>query len=67
MRLANNFKKNLQALRRKKALTQQSLAEQAGISVAYVSLLERGLRMPPLDTVDQLAKALRVQPLALLQ
>ncbi len=67
MRLANNFKKNLQTLRRKKALTQEALASKAGISVAYVSMLERGQRTPPLETIEQLAKALRVEPLKLLQ
>ncbi len=67
MRLANNFKRNLQMLRRKRALTQESLASKAGISVAYVSMLERGMRTPPLETIEQLAKALRVEPLTLLQ
>jgi transcriptional regulator with XRE-family HTH domain len=37
------------------------------ISVSYISMLERGQRSPPLETLDALAKALRVSPLELLQ
>jgi transcriptional regulator with XRE-family HTH domain len=35
--------------------------------VSYVSMLERGLRVPPLETLEALAKALGVPPLDLLQ
>ncbi len=65
MKLAKAFRSNLQALRQKRNLTQQALADRAGISVAYVSLLERGERTPPLETIETLASALRVRPLDL--
>ncbi len=65
MKLAKAFRSNLQALRQKKNLTQQALADKAGISVAYVSLLERGERTPPLQTIETLASALGVKPLDL--
>ncbi len=67
MSLAAIFARNLQALRQKKHLTQEALAAKAGISVAYVSMLERGQRTPPLETIDLLAKALKVPALEMLQ
>lgn len=36
------------------------------VSREYVSLLERGLRSPTLETVDSLAKVLGIPPLALI-
>ena len=66
MSLAQVFAKNLQALRSRKHLTQQDLATRAGISVAYVSMLERGQRSPPLDTIDAIARSLKVPAVAML-
>jgi transcriptional regulator with XRE-family HTH domain len=48
-------------------LSEQKVADKAGLSVSYLSMLERGVRMPPLDTLETLAKALGVQPLDLLR
>ena len=66
MTLADDFARILAAHRRRRKLSQEALAELAGLSVSYVSMLERGLRSPPLGTLEQLANALRVRPLALL-
>jgi len=46
--------------RRERALTQQKLAELLDISVAYVSLIERGARNPPYTTIRAIARALQV-------
>lgn len=51
-------------LRRKKKLDEVAAA--AGISVSYLSLIERGERSPPPDTQAALAKALDVSPTDLL-
>ena len=53
--------------RQAKNLTQTALAKRAKISVSYVSMLERGARVPPLETLEAIAKALGVPPLDLLQ
>lgn len=45
-------------LRRKRGLTQEDLAEALDLSVAYVSLIERGGRNPPYTTVVLIAQAL---------
>jgi transcriptional regulator with XRE-family HTH domain len=39
-------------------LSQEALADKAGLHRTYISLLERGLRMPSILVVQQLAKAL---------
>src|SRR5262249_6017838 len=55
------FSTRLRRLRRAAHLTQEELAARAGYSPDYVSMLERGLRAPPPQTVDILAKALRLE------
>ncbi len=57
---------NLKAQRLRKKLSQEALAAKAGLSVSYISMLERGERTPPLDTLELLAKALGVTPTQLL-
>jgi transcriptional regulator with XRE-family HTH domain len=46
--------------RHRRGLTQAALADELGMSVAYVSLIERGGRNPPYTTVVATAKALGV-------
>ncbi len=48
--------------RRNRGLTQEALAESLDLSVAYVSLIERGGRNPPYTTVVAIARALGVPP-----
>jgi transcriptional regulator with XRE-family HTH domain len=48
----------LQAQRQARGVTQRDLAATLGISIAYVSLIERGRRNPPYTTVVELARAL---------
>jgi len=67
MALERLVSQNLRAARLQKKLSQEVLAQKAGLSVSYVSMLERGQRTPPLDTLETLAKALGVPPLNLLQ
>ena len=51
---------NVRAYRHERGLTQEALAESLELSVAYVSLIERGGRNPPYTTVVAIAKALGV-------
>jgi transcriptional regulator with XRE-family HTH domain len=46
--------------RRTRNMTQEALAEALDLSVAYVSLIERGGRNPPYTTVVAIARALGV-------
>jgi transcriptional regulator with XRE-family HTH domain len=52
------FGQLLKRHRRAAQRTQEELAECAGYSAHYVSMLERGVRLPPPFTVDALADAL---------
>jgi transcriptional regulator with XRE-family HTH domain len=65
--LADRFATNLKSERLRKKLSQEALASKAGLSVSYISMLERGQRTPPLDTLESIAKALSVSASALLQ
>ena len=65
--LADRFANNLKVERLRRKLSQEALAARAGLSVSYISMLERGQRTPPLDTLESIAKALAVNASTLLQ
>ncbi len=44
--------------RHERGLTQEALAESLDLSVAYVSLIERGGRNPPYTTVVEIARVM---------
>lgn len=48
--------------RRKKGLTQEELAEAAGLSASFMGHIERGTRIASLDTVVKLCAALGITP-----
>ena len=50
----------VKARRRERGITQEVLADVLGLSVSYVSLIERGGRNPPFTTVVDIARALGV-------
>lgn len=59
--------RNASRLRREKGLTQEQLAEISGLSQQYISGLEQGRRNPTIVTIHELATALGVSHLELLQ
>lgn len=64
--IAVRFAENLLALRGRSGLSQGGTAERSGLHITEVGLLERGLRLPRLDTIVKLAGALGVEPCVLL-
>jgi len=52
----------LRKFRQDKGLSQESLGFRSGYHRTYISLLERGLKSPSLQTVFRLAEALEVEP-----
>jgi transcriptional regulator with XRE-family HTH domain len=50
----------LREQRESSRLSLRQLAEQAGVSNPYLSQIERGLRRPSAEVLQQLAKALRI-------
>ena len=49
---------NVRKRREARELTQEKLAERAGLDATYISGIERGLRNPGIKNVAKLAKAL---------
>lgn len=58
---------NLRTLRGAQGLSQESLADAAGIHRTFVSQVERELKNVSLDSIRKLANALRVDPVELFQ
>jgi transcriptional regulator with XRE-family HTH domain len=56
----------VRATRSRANLSQEALAELAGLHRTYISLLERGRRSPTLTTLERIAHALSVAPPKLL-
>lgn len=57
----NRLGDRIRELRRARGMTQEALAELLDLSVAYVSLIERGGRNPPYTTVAAISRALGVR------
>ncbi len=57
---ASNLGDYLRTQRRGAQLSLRQLADQAGVSNPYLSQIERGLRKPSAEVLQQLAKALRI-------
>ena len=53
--------KKMQALRKKRRMTQEDLAEKVGVSATYIGFIEQGRYAPSLDLLEKIAKILRVK------
>lgn len=64
MLLKKNIKKRfgerVRKLREQRGLTQEQLADKAGMHFTYVGQIERGVRNPSLVNIEKLARALNV-------
>jgi len=65
-RVARRFAKNLVSRRRRTDFSQVEIAERSGLYRTQISLLERGLRVPQLDTIVQVAAGVEAEPCDLL-
>lgn len=52
----------LRAKRESLGVSQEALAERADVDRSYVSILERGLKSPTLETLEKICKALGTLP-----
>jgi transcriptional regulator with XRE-family HTH domain len=67
MGLRTIFARNLKARRLERGLSQEELAQEAGLDRSYVSLLENERYSVSLDTLEKLAGVLKVEPVELLR
>jgi len=67
MTTRERFVMRLKKLRAERGMTQEALAEKAGISRSYIARLELGRQDPTLGTLEKLAKALKVPVAKLLE
>lgn len=67
MTLRQTLAQNLRRLRQERGLTQEALADLAGVNRNYVGLIERQENSASVDVLDQLAAALEIDPVELLK
>lgn len=58
--LRNKFGERLRQIRLSRRMTQERFAETLDLSVDFVSLVERGRSAPSFETLDKMAKRLKV-------
>lgn len=66
MNCARVFSENLRCHRKRQGLSQEALGFQAELHRTEISLLERGARVPRIDTLLKIAVVLNVEPAELL-
>lgn len=57
----------LRARREKLVISQEELAERAEVDRSYISILERGLKSPTLETLERICVALKTLPERLIE
>jgi len=67
MDLKEVMAKNLRRVRHEQKLTQEELADRAGLSMRYVGSIERGDVSASVTVLGQIADALQVEPAELLK
>jgi transcriptional regulator with XRE-family HTH domain len=67
MALRRTLARNLKRLRRERGLTQEELADLAGLNRNYVGMIERQENAPSVDTLEALADALQIKAAQLLE
>ena len=59
---ARQFGERVRKARIRRGMSQEALADAAGLHRTHISLIERGLRSVRIETIERLALGLRVQP-----
>jgi len=65
--LVNVFAGNVRRLRKERGLSQEELAEAAGVHRTYVGMIERGEKNVTIYNIERIAIALDVPPGSLLE
>ena len=67
MTLRRIVARNLKRLRQERGLTQEELADLAGLNRNYIGMIERQENAATVDTLEDLAKALQIDAVKLLE
>ncbi|PAY03844.1 transcriptional regulator [Bradyrhizobium sp. UFLA03-84] len=62
MKLRRLVARNLRDLRQKGRLSQEELADRAGLNRNYIGMIEREENSPTVDAIEQISVALGVDP-----
>ncbi len=62
-----SFAEVLREVRQEKGLSQEELADRAGLHRTYISQVERGLKSPSLRSLEQIAQGLGLPASALIR
>ena len=69
--MAKNYSKDfgivLKELRKDSKITQESIDELTGLDPTFISLIERGLRNPTINTFMKIAEGLNIDPSILMK
>lgn len=60
--LAQTLGRRIATLRKRSGYTQEQLAEAAGYSVEFISLVERGVNSPTVAGIERIARVFKVEP-----
>jgi transcriptional regulator with XRE-family HTH domain len=66
MHVARRFGENLRKCRRRAGFSQEELGMRSELHRTEIGLLERGARVPRIDTLIKIASALRIPPAELI-
>ncbi len=58
--LRKKFGRHLRTIRIRRRMTQEQFAERMDMSVDFLSLVERGINAPSFETLERIAKRLRM-------
>jgi transcriptional regulator with XRE-family HTH domain len=67
MDVAHRFGENLRRVRRRAGISQEELGMRSSLHRTEIGLLERGARVPRIDTLIKIASALTIPPGELLE
>ncbi|MGE0769457.1 MAG: helix-turn-helix domain-containing protein [Hyphomicrobiaceae bacterium] len=67
MSLRRIVARNLKRLRKERGLSQEELADQAGLNRNYIGMIERQENAATVDTLEALAEALQVDAVKLIE
>ncbi|WP_018316673.1 helix-turn-helix domain-containing protein [Bradyrhizobium sp. WSM2793] len=67
MKLRRLVARNLRRLRKESGLSQEELADRAGLNRNYIGMIEREENSPTVDALDQISNALGIDPVTFLQ